>query len=781
MERSLLESGESKVEKLTEEQQGRLNDLLANNIPESRQQLLEGINNLRDVAEYCEQAYQDAGTELERVAAIDTTKAYCVQSLASVAYQVDSLATQAMDLFTLQTVKVDHLEMHVNNLHMAIDIHKEKVARRQVGLMTRQKQFVPEHCVLLPPILNIPLYKRRMVTADDFARIGNGRVDLPKDKPYADVVFPDIVYQDERGKCDADSKNAVKSVDVASLSGSTTSRSSLRMFQKGLKKLKHGDSIKSAAADATARAAAGGLDTKPTISAPIPLAASTSTSQERACVYVGQFDDDPLPPPPAAPANNGTPPRKPQQPTGKPLQPPPSQPPPPPPSQSPARGLKELSPPSYSPPSPSPSCDTTGSVSSTTSKAKQVLLERFLLLTDSPQPTRQADTDDPVLDDVAPHDPSALEAFSQYRQRASALPRSSTIERPKRLHKQESLPVDPATSTRLLRSDTVSCVPDADAADLVAKRPSRLPPPPPRESATDDVFGTNDRYTIHGEATVSELSMLEPAPSYPPPPPLDMCTQSLPTATPAAQSTPSPSLPSSPLSRDEYTTTHSPLPQQVGDGDYTRLERPKTSPPPAPTGGRTAPHPKPPRRNVGNQVPMRPPPVPPGQSMGVVSGVSSRDTLPGSCANTKRASLGAVFTYSGTSVSQADSPVSSLASGASSTAQQPEPTAVVVDGDEGDASAYSSLQHCSMVSTNAPSDYEEFKPMPRRRSSAISVVNHLGGGVGARRVSKASAGSAPIRSQSPSASPLESPASSRSPPPLPILTPDASIMSATGT
>ena len=67
-----------------------LDTLLTAEIPEGRQNLLDSFTNLERVAEYCENNYYQC--ENKR-AALEETKSYTTQSLASVAYQINTLGT----------------------------------------------------------------------------------------------------------------------------------------------------------------------------------------------------------------------------------------------------------------------------------------------------------------------------------------------------------------------------------------------------------------------------------------------------------------------------------------------------------------------------------------------------------------------------------------------------------------------------------------------------------------------------------------------------------------
>lgn len=120
--------------------QATMNDILAlieNEIPECQQNLKDNHRNLERVAEYCDTNYFRSHNKL---AALEETKSYATQSLASVAYQITSLAFNILHLLDLQATQVTGLETQTNHLAQAEQIHREKVARREIGLFTANKR-----------------------------------------------------------------------------------------------------------------------------------------------------------------------------------------------------------------------------------------------------------------------------------------------------------------------------------------------------------------------------------------------------------------------------------------------------------------------------------------------------------------------------------------------------------------------------------------------------------------------------------------------------------------
>ena len=88
-------------------------ELLENRIPDARRQLRDSHKNLSDLAAYCERNYIESGQTPE---ALDQTKKYAAQSLASVAYQVNVLATGMLELLDKQTKHMGELEANVHHI-----------------------------------------------------------------------------------------------------------------------------------------------------------------------------------------------------------------------------------------------------------------------------------------------------------------------------------------------------------------------------------------------------------------------------------------------------------------------------------------------------------------------------------------------------------------------------------------------------------------------------------------------------------------------------------------
>lgn len=70
---------------------------------------------------------------------MEETKNYTTHSLASVAYQINNLAASFLKLLDLQQGQLVEMESNVNHLAQLVMIHKEKVARREIGVLTANR------------------------------------------------------------------------------------------------------------------------------------------------------------------------------------------------------------------------------------------------------------------------------------------------------------------------------------------------------------------------------------------------------------------------------------------------------------------------------------------------------------------------------------------------------------------------------------------------------------------------------------------------------------------
>ncbi|XP_014663064.1 PREDICTED: abl interactor 1-like isoform X2 [Priapulus caudatus] len=147
-------------------------DLIEREIPEGKKQLQESTDNLLNVAAYCEDNYLRAQ---DKRRALEETKNYTTQSLASVAYQINTLAYNMLNLLDLQTNQLVEMESSINHIAQTVAIHKEKVARREIGVLTTNKTAVRQHKIIAPANPERPIkYQRRPIDFSQLDEIGHG-------------------------------------------------------------------------------------------------------------------------------------------------------------------------------------------------------------------------------------------------------------------------------------------------------------------------------------------------------------------------------------------------------------------------------------------------------------------------------------------------------------------------------------------------------------------------------------------------------------------------------
>ncbi|NXA62491.1 ABI3 protein, partial [Mohoua ochrocephala] len=149
-----------------------LERLRQRDIPEGRQLLRDQHGNLHRVAEYCHSNYLQASDKRK---ALEETMALSTQSLASVTYQVSSLATAFLRLLDLQAAQLRQVEADIACVAQRVDIHKEKVSRREIGSLTTSKRFPTYQKIVAPP--NPPVlepYYRKPLNFSVLDDIGHG-------------------------------------------------------------------------------------------------------------------------------------------------------------------------------------------------------------------------------------------------------------------------------------------------------------------------------------------------------------------------------------------------------------------------------------------------------------------------------------------------------------------------------------------------------------------------------------------------------------------------------
>ncbi|KAM4688196.1 abl interactor 1 isoform 7-T7 [Discoglossus pictus] len=146
--------------------------LLEEEIPAGKRALIESYQNLTRVADYCESNYVQAPDKRK---ALEETKAYTTQSLASVAYQINALANNVLQLLDIQASQLRRMESSINHISQTVDIHKEKVARREIGILTTNKNTARSHKIIAPANMERPVrYIRKPIDYTVLDDVGHG-------------------------------------------------------------------------------------------------------------------------------------------------------------------------------------------------------------------------------------------------------------------------------------------------------------------------------------------------------------------------------------------------------------------------------------------------------------------------------------------------------------------------------------------------------------------------------------------------------------------------------
>uniref|UniRef100_W6NEH2 Abl-interactor and Src homology-3 domain containing protein n=1 Tax=Haemonchus contortus TaxID=6289 RepID=W6NEH2_HAECO len=199
-----------------------LRTLIESRIPEHRAHLETSHLNLENVAAYCEANYLNA---VDRNASFEETKQFALQSLASVAYQINTLARDLLDMLDLQTDKISNLSGQVENIDVVVNIHKEKLARREIGALTTNKTTQKQPKIIAPAAQEPPQrYRRAPIDFSVLDGIGHGvRCEVPQHRGgivsrAASTVSGSQPY----------SMHYVQYERTANIGGNTLGRSSMR-------------------------------------------------------------------------------------------------------------------------------------------------------------------------------------------------------------------------------------------------------------------------------------------------------------------------------------------------------------------------------------------------------------------------------------------------------------------------------------------------------------------------------------------------------------------------
>ncbi|KAM4535502.1 ABI family, member 3a isoform 2-T2 [Fundulus diaphanus] len=149
--------------------------------PNARKALRENYENLLNVADYCYNTYTQSGENTLK--ALEETKKFTTQSLASVAYQISTLANSVLSLLDAQTNQLRQMESSITLIGQTVEMHKEKVSRREIGAFTTVRR-VPRNHKIIPPtgVQPRPPYSRQPINYQQLDQLGHG-IKVPGKQP----------------------------------------------------------------------------------------------------------------------------------------------------------------------------------------------------------------------------------------------------------------------------------------------------------------------------------------------------------------------------------------------------------------------------------------------------------------------------------------------------------------------------------------------------------------------------------------------------------------------
>ncbi|KAH0626766.1 hypothetical protein JD844_001945 [Phrynosoma platyrhinos] len=107
--------------------------------------------------------------------ALEETMGFVTQSLASVAYQISNLASDILKMLDLQAADIRQVEANVCSITQVVEIHKEKVSRREIGSLTICKTFPHYQKIIYPEHLEpLEAYYRKPLNFSSLDEIGHG-------------------------------------------------------------------------------------------------------------------------------------------------------------------------------------------------------------------------------------------------------------------------------------------------------------------------------------------------------------------------------------------------------------------------------------------------------------------------------------------------------------------------------------------------------------------------------------------------------------------------------
>jgi len=151
-----------------------LSNLLELQLPKQRHDLENNANNLENVAKYCEDTYFESKEPLKSDA-LKVSKSYTTQAVASIADQINMLASSFVELIGTESDLIAQMSLNLSQLQQELKIHQEKVARREIGALTTNKNIQRQLKVKKPDVEEKPVkYIRKPIDYSLLDDIGHG-------------------------------------------------------------------------------------------------------------------------------------------------------------------------------------------------------------------------------------------------------------------------------------------------------------------------------------------------------------------------------------------------------------------------------------------------------------------------------------------------------------------------------------------------------------------------------------------------------------------------------
>lgn len=151
-----------------------ISNIVEKEIPMQGKNLADNTMNLEKVAQYCEDIYVNSKDQ-NKTHLLKETKGFTTQALASVAYQIQCLANSFLTLLDDQSSLIEDMGNSMTNLAHEVSIHKEKVARREIGVLTTNKCVIRTAKIKRSDIDEKPVkYVRKPIDYSIMDDIGHG-------------------------------------------------------------------------------------------------------------------------------------------------------------------------------------------------------------------------------------------------------------------------------------------------------------------------------------------------------------------------------------------------------------------------------------------------------------------------------------------------------------------------------------------------------------------------------------------------------------------------------